>query len=230
MTGASTQGYGQLDEDALLQRLKAGDEALFREVVTRLNPVLVRLAQGYTPTFSAAQDAVQDTWLTVLDKLDSFEGRSSLKTWICGILVNKARRSGVREARTLPFSSARRDDRSPAVDPSRFHSSRGAATAGTWADPPVRWDEIPEDRLAEKELRRVIDAAIASLPARQREVITARDVIGMDATEAASVLGLSAGNERVLLHRARSKVRAALEQYGTDVLEEPTPRRTGEPR
>jgi len=160
---------------------------------------------------------VQDTWLTVLDKLDGFEGRSTLKTWVCGILVNKARRHGVREARTLPFSS----DRGPAVDRARFCSRRSDGTTGTWSDPPVRWDHLPEHRLARKELRRVIDAAVAALPTRQREVITARDVVGMDAAEVALVLGLSNGNQRVLLHRARSKVRAALERYAADILEEP---------
>lgn len=212
-----------LDEATVLVRLQAGDEALFREVVTQLNPVLVRLARSYTPTDAAAQDAVQDTWLTVLDKLDTFEGRSTLKTWVCGILVHKARRSGVREARTLPFSSAWSEDRSPAVDRSRFCSRRDAGPTGTWSDPPVRWDQIPEDRLAAKELRRVLDAAIAALPIRQREVITSRDIVGMDAAEAAAVLRLTPGNERVLLHRARSKVRAALEQYGADVLDEAPP-------
>ncbi len=222
--------YGELDERVLLARLRAGDEALFREVVVALNPVLTRLARSYTPTTAAAQDAVQDTWLTVLDKLDDFEGRSTLKTWVCGILVHKARRSGVREARTLPFSSARIGDRDPAVDPARFCARRSTGVTGTWSDPPVRWDHIPEDRLAGKELRRVIDAAIAALPVRQREVITARDVVGMDAAEVALVLGLSSGNQRVLLHRARSKVRAALEHYGADLLEEPPrpPNPTGE--
>jgi RNA polymerase sigma-70 factor (ECF subfamily) len=215
-------GYGALDETVLLERLRAGDEALFQEVVEKLTPVLMRLARGYTPTATSAQDAVQDTWLVVLDKLDSFEGRSSLRTWVCGILVNKARRSGVNEARTLPFSSAWRDDRSPAVDPSRFHRRGGAGPAGTWANPPVTWDQVPEDRLASVELQRVVHASIAALPTRQREVITARDVVGMDAVEAAEVLGLTSGNQRVLLHRARSKVRAVLEQYAADVMEEPT--------
>lgn len=214
-------GYGQLDEAAVLVRLRAGDEALFREVISQLTPVLTRLARSYTPTVPAAQDAVQETWLTVLDKLDSFEGRSTLKTWICGILVHKARRSGIREGRALPFSSAWSGERSPAVDPSRFHSRRDGATTGTWSDPPVRWEQIPEECLAGKELRRVVDAAIAALPVRQREVITVRDVVGMDAAEAAQVLGLSSGNQRVLLHRARSKVRLALEQYGADTADDP---------
>lgn len=213
-------GYGGLDEATVLVRLRDGDEALFRDVVVQLTPVLTRLARSYTPTTAAAQDAVQDTWLVVLDKLDTFEGRSSLKTWICGILVHKARRSGQREHRTLPFSSAWRDDRGSAVDPARFHGPRSEGTTGTWASPPVRWDHLPEDQLAASELRRVIDSAIAALPARQQEVITSRDVLGLDAEETALVLGLSAGNQRVLLHRARSKVRAALEQYGTDMLDE----------
>ena len=212
---------GPLDEATLLKRLQAGDEALFRDFVRRLTPVLLRLSRSYTATDAAAQDAVQDTWLTFLDKLDSFEGRSSLKTWVCGIAVHTARRSGVREARSLPFSSAWRDDRSPAVDPDRFFGGRDEGTAGTWSSPPVRWDQIPEVRLAEAELHTVIDTAISALPLRQREVIVARDVVGMDADEAAAVLGLSSGNQRVLLHRARSKVRATLEQYGTDVLDKP---------
>jgi RNA polymerase sigma-70 factor, ECF subfamily len=211
--------YGALDEAVVLQRLRDGDEALFGEVVAALTPVLLRLARGYTPTTVSAQDAVQDTWLVVLDKLDTFEGRSTLRTWVCGILVNTARRSGVKESRTLPFSSAWREDRGPAVDPSRFHGRGGAGPPGTWAVPPVPWDQVPEDRLAARELRQVISAAIAGLPLRQREVITARDVVGMDAAEAAQVLGLTAGNQRVLLHRARSKVRAAVERYAAGVVE-----------
>jgi RNA polymerase sigma-70 factor (ECF subfamily) len=216
---AGDAGYGSLNESVLLEHLRAGDEALFRDVVLALTPVLLRLARGYTPTAASAQDAVQDTWLVVLDKLDSFEGRSTLQTWVCGILINKARRSGVKESRTLPFSSAWRDDRSPAVDPPRFHRRGGSGTPGTWATPPVRWDQVPEEQLASRELQQVIHAAIASLPTRQREVITARDVVGMDAAEAARVLGLTSGNQRVLLHRARSKVRAAVEQYAASVLE-----------
>ena len=222
--------YGQLDEATLLARLQTGDEALFRDVVGQLTPTLLRLARSYTQTASAAQDAVQDTWLTVLEKLDSFEGRSTLKTWVCGILVNVARRSGVREARTLPFSSAWRDDRGPAVDPGRFHSRRDDATTGSWASPPVRWDQLPEDRLAATELRRVLDAAIAGLPLRHREVLTARDVVGMDAAEAASVLGLSLANQRVLLHRARSRVRAALELYAGDLPDAAPPDGPGSSR
>ena len=217
---AGSAGYGELDESTVLSRLRDGDEALFRDVVVQLTPVLTRLARSYTPTTASAQDAVQDTWLVVLEKLDTFQGRSTLKTWICGILVNKARRRGLREHRTVPFSSTWRDDRGPAVDPARFHAPGSGGQPGTWASPPVRWDQLPEEQLAAAELRGVIDSAIAALPTRQREVITARDVLGMDAEETAVVLRLSAGNQRVLLHRARSKVRALLEQYGAVVLDE----------
>jgi RNA polymerase sigma-70 factor, ECF subfamily len=205
-----------VDDATVLARIRAGDEALFRDLVRELTPMLTRLARSYTQTDSAAQDAVQDTWLVVIDKLDTFEGRSTLKTWVCGILVHTARRSGVRDARSLPFSSAWRDDQAPAVDPSRFHSRRGPGETDTWSVPPVRWDEVPEEHLAAKELRGVIDRAIAALPVRQRRVIVARDVVGMDAAEAADVLGVTVGNQRVLLHRARSKVRAALEGHAAD--------------
>lgn len=209
-----------LPDADLLVRLKAGDEELFRQLVVQLNPALMRLARSYTPTDAGAQDAVQDTWVVVLDSLDRFEGRSSLRTWVCGILVNTARRQGVRDHRTLPFSSAWRDDHAPAVDASRFHGRSRGGAPGTWASPPLRWDELPEDRVTAAELRAVIERAVAALPTRQREVITARDLIGMDAPEAAEVLGLSSGNQRVLLHRARSKVRAALEDYGAAVQDE----------
>lgn len=178
--------------------------------------MLLRLARGYTRSEAAAQDAVQDTWLTVIEKLDSFAGRSSLTTWVCGILVHKARRSGVRDARMIPFGSLWRDAHAPAVNPSRFHGRSGAGVPGTWSDPPVRWDEMPEQRLAAKELRRQIESAIATLPHRQREVITLRDMLGVPAEEAADILGVAMGNQRVLLHRARSKVRAHLERYVRD--------------
>lgn len=203
------------DADALV-RLKAGDEQLFRDLVVSMTPVMTRLARGYTRSAAAADDAVQDTWVVVIDKLDAFEGRSSMKTWICGILVHTARRRGVRDARTVPFS-AWAEGRGPAVDPDRFHAAGSGATPGTWRLPPTPWDEMPEDRLGAAELRAVIDAAIESLPARQRQVITARDVVGLDASETATALGVSSGNQRVLLHRARSRVRAALEEYGADV-------------
>lgn len=205
---------------AVVTALRTGDEQEFRRLVLELTPAMLVLARRYVPTPSAAEDVVQETWLTVLSDLDGFEGRSSLRTWIFGILINKARRVGVREHRQLPFSSVRRQ---AAVDPDRFHPTAAGdrAPAGTWASPPFRWDLEPEERLTAQELRRVIETAIAALPTRQRDVITLRDVLGMDAAEAGELLGLTATNQRVLLHRARSQVRAVLERYGRDALGSP---------
>ena len=192
--------------------LRSGDEDLFVELVRGLSPVLLRLARSCTSNDAAAQDAVQDTWVVVVDSLDAFAGRSSLKSWVCGICLHTARRRGVRESRTSPFSSLRQG-RGPAVDADRFAGRRDATPTGTWLVPPVRWDTQPEEHLAEAELRAAVKEAIGRLPVRQREVITARDVVGLDAAETAEALALSAGNERVLLHRARSRVRAELEEY-----------------
>ncbi len=197
---------------AELAALRAGDEALFGALVRGLSPVLLRLARSCTSNDAAAQDAVQDTWVVVIDRLDAFAGRSSFKSWVCGICLHTARRRGVRESRTAPFSSLRQG-RGPAVDAGRFAGRRDAAPTGTWLVPPVRWDTQPEEHLAESELRAVVQDAVARLPVRQRQVITARDVVGLDAAETAAALGLTAGNERVLLHRARSRVRAELEEY-----------------
>ncbi len=122
-------GTGQVEQAELLARLRAGDEVLFAQLVTELTPVLTRLARNYTPSAAAAQDAVQDTWLTVIDKLDTFQGRSAFKTWVCGIVVHTARHSGVREARTRPFSSIGDGDHCPAVDPAV------STPAGTLARP-----------------------------------------------------------------------------------------------
>lgn len=201
----------------LLAALRAGDEAEFRRFVAGLTPMLLALARRYVDTRGAAEDVVQETWLAVLAGLDRFEQRSSLRTWVIGILVHQARRSGVRDRRSLPFSSVRPE---PSVDPARFDRT------GRWAVPPLRWDTEPEERLAAAELRAVIDAAIAGLPRRQREVITLRDVLGMDAADAGLALGVTDANQRVLLHRARSRVRAAVERYA-DRAGTPPERRRG---
>lgn len=166
--------------------------------------MLLALARRHVATATAAQDVVQETVLAVLAGLDRFEQRSSLRTWVIGILVHQARRTGARARRSLPFSSVGPE---PAVDPSRFDRT------GHWAVPPVRWDTEPEERLGAAELRAVIDAAIAALPRRQREVITLRDVLGLDPADTGWALRVTGGNQRVLLHRARSRVRAAVESY-----------------
>ncbi|HKY77408.1 MAG TPA: sigma-70 family RNA polymerase sigma factor [Acidimicrobiia bacterium] len=196
------------DDVALLEALRKGDERAFASLVQSYHASLLRLAMSYVATKEQAEDAVAETWLGVLKGLDGFEGRSSLKTWIFRILVNRAKTKGVREQRSVPFSSLESSEHSePAVDPSRF------APAGNWAAPPQSWEGLPEDRLLSAETRSVVDDAIANLPDMQRAVITLRDVQGLSAQEASDVLGLTEGNQRVLLHRARSKVRARLEEY-----------------
>ncbi len=205
-----------LDDDArLLEGLRAGDEAAFRQLVDAYGPMLLRLAMMHVPSRAVAEEVVQDTWLAVLNGIDRFEGRSSLKTWITSILLNTARTRGERERRTLPFSLLRgrdpdgRDE--PAVPPSRFQGRRGEQP-GAWARPPVDWGP-PEERLSSDAARQVLLEAIAALPPRQRDVIALRDISGWSAEEVRNALDLSETNQRVLLHRARSKVRAALEKH-----------------
>ncbi|MFL5780658.1 MAG: RNA polymerase sigma factor [Thermoleophilaceae bacterium] len=192
---------------ALLDRLRAGDEAAFMELVERYHGALVRLARSFVSSQAVAEDVAQETWLGVLNGIDRFEGRSSLKTWIFRILVNRAKTRGERESRSVPFSSLADPDGEPSVDPDRF------VEAGAWSSPPRRWEGEPLERLLAGEARDTIEAAIAELPPAQRSVITLRDLEGLDADETCRLLDLTDGNQRVLLHRARSKVRQALEDY-----------------
>jgi RNA polymerase sigma-70 factor (ECF subfamily) len=201
------------DDVTLVEALRRGDEQAFTELVARHHSALLRLAMSYVATREQAEDAVQETWMGVLSGIDRFEGRSSLKTWVFRILVNRAKTKGVRERRSVPFSSLEGDgdEHEPSVDPDRFQS--GTKLAGFWAAPPESWAGIPEDRLLSGETRSVVDEAVAALPDMQRAVITLRDIKGLTAQEACDVLGVTEANQRVLLHRARSKVRARLEDY-----------------
>jgi RNA polymerase sigma-70 factor, ECF subfamily len=193
------------DDRRTVAAILAGDERAFEELVDRYNASLLRVAQGYVSNRTAAEEAVQDTWIGVLRGLSSFEGRSSLRTWIFRILVNQAITRGVRESRSVPFSAL--GSYEAAVDPERF------LPGGAWASPPQPLDTIPEDVLLSAEARaRVLDA-IGQLPLPQRQVITLRDVEGWSSAEVREALDLSESNQRVLLHRARSKVRARLEEY-----------------
>ena len=204
---------GPAAEWRLVEQLRAGDEAAFRQLVERHHNALVRVAGNYVPTRALAEEVAQETWLAVVSGIDRFEGRSSVKTWLFRILINRARTRGVRERRTVPDSSlAGEDGGGPVVEPERFRSSEHR-WAGHWAAPPRRWDGIPEDRLLAAETKAVVDAAIEALPPAQREVITLRDVQGLSSGEVCDLLDLTEGNQRVLLHRARAKVRAALERY-----------------
>jgi RNA polymerase sigma-70 factor, ECF subfamily len=203
------------DEGAVLEALRRGDEATFARLVDDLSPALMRLALAHVSSRAVAEEVVQETWLGVVKGIDRFEGRSSLRTWIFQILLNTARSRGEREKRTLPFAYFRRradegPDR-PAVDPDRFQSRRGERP-GWWARPPGEW-QAPDAALESDATRRVLLAAVAGLPPRQRDVITLRDIQGFSSSEVCNALGLTETNQRVLLHRARSRVRAALEEH-----------------
>ena len=184
----------------LLLRLRSGDERAFVGLVERYQEQMLRLATSFVPSRAVAEEVVQDTWLALLRGLDAFEGRSSLKTWLFSILVNQARTTGTREHRSVPVA-----DPEPAVDPARFD------TAGSWADPPEHWIEAAEGRLEAGKLADRILALMDELPARQREVVILRDVEEMSSEEVCSVLAISDGNQRVLLHRGRSRLRQLFE-------------------
>jgi RNA polymerase sigma-70 factor (ECF subfamily) len=205
------------DDHALVERLRAGDEEVFMDLVARWSPSMLRVARMYVPSQAVAEEVVQEAWLGVLTGIGRFEGRSSLRTWVFSILVNRARTRGERERRTVPFAALARDEGEGefnAVDPSRF--VREGDAVGAWAAPPVRWWEEPERALDSAEAVERIESEIARLPETQRAVITMRDVLGMSSEDVRHALDLSETNQRVLLHRARSKVRNALEDYYTD--------------
>ena len=198
-------------EADLVARLRAGDDAAFMELIDRHGAAMLRVARMYVRDRAVAEEVVQETWLAVLQGIDRFEGRSSLKTWIFRILTNRAKTRGERESRTVPFSAlAGADGDEGAVDADRFLPADHERTPHHWAVPPRGW---PEDRVLARETLAVVEAAIAMLPDGQRAVITLRDIEGWTADEVATVLEITDGNQRVLLHRARSKVRTALEGY-----------------
>lgn len=197
------------DEVALVQRLRARDREAFASLIDRYHGSLYRLARMYVASEAVAEEVVQETWMGVLNGLATFEGRSSFKTWLFRILTNRAKTRGSRESRSVPFEMDEPDDAGePAVDPGRFLPNE------RWASPPRRWDDdTPEKLLMDREAVSFITRAIEALPARQRLVITLRDVEGLDAEEVRNVLDVSETNQRVLLHRARCKVRDDLERY-----------------
>ncbi len=195
--------------------LRNGDETAFMMLVERYQPAMLRIARMYVSTHAVAEEVVQEAWVGVLKGLGGFEGRSSLRTWIFRILVNTAKTRGQREARSVPFSSiwVPDPDGEPAVDPDRFLSPGHPLSPGHWADPPVGWASAPEERLLSSETLAQISRAIDALPPNQREVIRMRDVLGWPSSDVCNALDISETNQRVLLHRARTKVRRALERY-----------------
>jgi RNA polymerase sigma-70 factor (ECF subfamily) len=199
-----------LSDAEIVAALKRGDEHVFAELVDAYSPGLMRMALMFVRDRAVAEDVVQDTWVAVLRGIDRFEGRSSLKTWIFRILMNTAMTRGRREARSIPFSAAVPADE-PSVDPDRFVGP-DQRSSGAWMLGPSEW-QTPEEELLQGETRDVILEAIDDLPDSQKAVITMRDVEGFPPDEVSETLGISDGNQRVLLHRARSKVRRAIEAH-----------------
>src|SRR4051795_9075516 len=212
---AAVLGGGTAEQAELLGLLRAGDRNAFAELVDTWSPMLLRVALLHVSTRASAEEVVQDTWLAVIGQLDRFEGRSSLRTWVFRILQNRARSRGVHESRALPWSSAFADDPGmggPTVDPARFRGPDDRWPGGwTPAGRPAAWEPPPEDAAVAAELRRELGAALAELPARQRTVVELRDVHGLSSEEVCDQLGLSPGNQRILLHRGRARLRARLE-------------------
>ena len=204
------------DDEAVLARLRAGDEAMFALVLDTWSPGLRRLARTHVSTDATADEVLQDTWIAVIQGLDRFEGRSALRTWVYRILLNTAKTRAVREARTVPAGQLVGDaladaEAGPTVDPSRFRGPDDTA-AGGWLHPPGAWPS-PEGAAVARETREQIAAALARLPERQRAVVALRDVDGWSSEEVCEIMGITAGNQRILLHRGRAALRASLEQY-----------------
>ncbi|MFJ8636884.1 RNA polymerase sigma factor [Streptomyces sp. NPDC093568] len=200
-------------DEVLVQRLRDGDEETFALVLDTWSGGMLRLAMSFVSTKDSAQEAVQDTWLAVIRGIGDFEGRSSLKTWVYRILVNTAKARGTKESRTVPFASLLPEEEGPTVEAERFRGP-GERYAGHWAvgQEPRPW-HIPEDHVLRGEVREVIAEALDELPPRLRTVITLRDVAGYGSEEVCSLLEISPGNQRVLLHRARALLRRKLEDY-----------------
>ena len=196
------------DDDALLKGLRHGDERVFSELVDRWSRMMLRLALSRVESRAVAEEVVQDAWLTVLRSLDRYERRSTLRTWVLGIVVNLARSRARAERRAAPFAL----EMERSVDQSRFLPATHPRWPHHWADEPAAW-RTPEDELLAGEARTVILEAIEALPPAQREVIVLRDVDGMSAADVCHVLALTDTHQRVLLHRARSRIRNALERY-----------------
>jgi RNA polymerase sigma-70 factor (ECF subfamily) len=204
------------DDGALVVALRAGDEAAFTWLLARYHGPLHRTARMYVATDAQADEVVQETWLAVLRGIDRFEQRSSLKTWLYRILMNIARTRGVKESRSIPFSSASgalAEGAEPTFDADRFRPADDPDWPGHWAAFPLDWEHQPESRLLARETLSLVAIAIEQLPPSQREVLTLRDVEGWSSTEVCNALGLTETNQRVLLHRGRAKVRRALESY-----------------
>lgn len=203
------------DDAVLLAALRAGSEEAFRHLVSCHHGAMVRVARSYVASEAVAEEVTQDTWIGVLRGLEGFEGRSSLKTWIFSVLTNQARSQGAKEHRSVPTSFVDElDERSgPQVEPSRFRTGADDPFEGYWRTPPARFSSLPEEQVTSAETRTLIDDEIRGLPLGQQQVVTLRDIEGWSAAEVCAALGLSEGNQRVLLHRARARLRQQLEAH-----------------
>jgi RNA polymerase sigma-70 factor (ECF subfamily) len=201
-------------QDEIVAALRAGDEAAFTALVEELGPSLLRVASMFVSSRAVAEEVVQETWLAVIKGLDRFEGRAALRTWVYRILVNTAKSRGVKEHRTLPWSSVAGDGAGPSLDPALFQSA-GEAYPGHWRAAPAAWPDgvAVEGSVLAGEVRGELRAAVDALPDRQRTVLTLRDVLGHSSDEVCELLEISQANQRVLLHRARTAVRAGLAAY-----------------
>jgi RNA polymerase sigma-70 factor, ECF subfamily len=206
------------DESELVASLRAGDEATFARLVNEWSRPMLLLARGFVSTEASAEEVVQDTWLAVIRGLDGFQGRSALRTWVYRILVNIAKTRGVREHRSIPWSSLGDDDSGPTVDPDTFRGPEDPYTGG-WKSFPPEWRSA-EDGALDSEIRDHLRLALEQLPDRQRVVLTLRDVLGCSSDEVCDLLDVSAANQRVLLHRARAAARAVLAAYLSEPTEE----------
>jgi len=201
------------DDLALVLQLRARDESAFMMLVERLQPALIRVARMYVHSQAVAEEVAQETWLGVLQGIDRFEGRSSLRTWIFRICANIAKTRGQREGRSTPFATLAGDDLDAPSLPETLFQGPDGAHPNHWSSLPADWSSLPQEQLGGSELRQVIGAAIEALPPLQAQVIRLRDVLGWSSEEARNALDLSETNQRVLLHRARAKVRRAVETY-----------------
>jgi RNA polymerase sigma-70 factor, ECF subfamily len=214
-TGQVERRPASAEERRLVEALRAGDEDAFVELVRMHGPTMLRVARLYVSSGAVAEEVVQETWLAVLTGIGRFEGRSAFKRWLFRILANRARTRAVAEGRTVPFAALSEEELGAtelSVAADRFRGA-GERFAHHWTSSPERWAELPEASLLSHETIAIVEGAAAALPPAQRAVITLRDIVGWDADEVCELLGITAANQRVLLHRARTRVRKALEQY-----------------
>ncbi|NTY63390.1 sigma-70 family RNA polymerase sigma factor [Mycolicibacterium sphagni] len=200
---------GRVDESALIVALRAGDQIAFAALVDEHTPTMLRVARGYVADHATVEEVVQETWIALFKGISKFEARSSLRTWLFAVMINIAKARGIRERRDRDAATS---FMGATVDPARFHAG-GDVHAGSWREPPTPFPDSPEGSVLGKELRSIAERELDRLPERQRTVVTLRDMLGFDSAEVCELLGITAGNQRILLHRGRAAIRQVLEDY-----------------